>query len=115
MPFFANEKNTAGRVSLSNTRVFGLESGTFRAIHRPEAPSFWAFWRLARVRAKGECRLREMNRLESGIGWNQAFWKRSNGRAGERGGALMGKPRCARILAITVGSRMAAMIVKEPP
>ena len=29
---FANKKSTAGRVSLSNTRVFGLESGTLRAI-----------------------------------------------------------------------------------
>ncbi len=32
-----------------------------------------------------------------------------------RGGALMGKPRCVRILAITVESSMAAMIVKGPP
>jgi hypothetical protein len=32
-----------------------------------------------------------------------------------RGGALMDKPRCVRILAITVGSSMAAMIVKGPP
>jgi hypothetical protein len=42
MPFFANKKSTAGLVSLSNTRVFGLESGTSQAIHRPEVPSFWA-------------------------------------------------------------------------
>jgi hypothetical protein len=28
---------------LSNIRVLGLESGTFRALHRPEAPRFWAF------------------------------------------------------------------------
>jgi len=27
----------------------------------------------------------------------------------------MGKPRCTRIVAITIGSRMAAMIVTEPP
>ncbi len=27
----------------------------------------------------------------------------------------MGKPRCARIVAITIGSRMAAMIVKGSP
>jgi hypothetical protein len=30
--FVAKEKNTAGLVSLSNTRVFGLESGTFRPV-----------------------------------------------------------------------------------
>lgn len=31
---------------LSNVRVLGLdlESGTFRAIDRPEVPSFWALW-----------------------------------------------------------------------
>jgi hypothetical protein len=33
-------------------RALGLESGTYRAMHQPEAPSFGAFWRLARVRAK---------------------------------------------------------------
>ena len=55
-------------MSVSNTRVFGLESGTFRAIHRPEAPGFWAFWRLAWVRAKGGCRLRELNRRGGGNG-----------------------------------------------
>src|SRR5205814_2089417 len=37
---------------VSIMRVFGLELGTFRAIHRPEAPSFWAFWRLGRARAE---------------------------------------------------------------
>jgi hypothetical protein len=47
MRIAANEESTAGLVSLSNTRVFDLESGTFRAIHRPEAPRFGAFWRRA--------------------------------------------------------------------
>ncbi len=36
-------------------------------------------------------------------------------RAGARGGARAGKPRCVRILAITAGSSMAAMILKSPP
>jgi hypothetical protein len=35
----------------------------FSAIHWPEAPSFGAFWRLARVKAKGDCRLRGLNRI----------------------------------------------------
>jgi hypothetical protein len=54
---------------LSNTRVLDLESGAFWAIHRPEAPNFETFWRLARVEAKGDGQLRELNRIESGIGW----------------------------------------------
>ena len=36
-------------------------------------------------------------------------------RAGARGGARVGKPRCARILAITAGSSIAARMVKGPP
>jgi hypothetical protein len=39
---------------MSSTRVLELESGNFRAIHWPEAPGFGAFWRLARVKAKGD-------------------------------------------------------------
>src|SRR5919108_546355 len=114
MPFFANKKSTAGLVSLSNTRVVGLESGTSQAIHRPEVPSFWVLWRLARVRAKGGYRLRGVSRMGGAV-WDQAVWIRAKCRAGDRGGARADKPRCMRILAITVGSRMAAMIVKESP
>jgi hypothetical protein len=66
-------------------RVLKLESGNFRAIHRPEAPSFGAFWHLARVKVRGEDRLRKMNRSESGIGWNQAVWSRSNDCEGSAG------------------------------
>ncbi len=33
--------------------------------------------------------------MESGLGWDQAVGKRSYARAGERGGALVGKPRWA--------------------
>ena len=43
-------------------RVLGLGSGTFRAFHRPEAPSFGVFWRPERVRANREGRLRGLNR-----------------------------------------------------
>ena len=50
-----------------------------------------------------------------GAVWDQAVWIRAKCRAGDRGGARADKPRCMRILAITVGSRMAAMIVKESP
>jgi hypothetical protein len=47
-------------------------------------------------------------------GGDQAIWNRSNGRAGDQGGAREDKPRWVRILAITVGSSMAAMILKVP-
>ena len=43
---------------LSSMRVLGLGSGHFRALPRPEALCFGAFWRLGRARAKGEGRLR---------------------------------------------------------
>jgi hypothetical protein len=67
------------------------------------------------VQDKGKYRLRELNRIESGIGWNQAVWNRSIAYAGVRRGALMDKPRRARMLAITVGCSMAAMIFKVLP
>jgi hypothetical protein len=51
-----------------NHASLGPESGNFRALHRPEVPNFGTVCRLARVRAKEECRLREMNRIEWGIG-----------------------------------------------
>ena len=55
-------------VSCQTRRVVGLESGAFRAIHRPETPHFGAGW-LVRVQAKRGCRLRELNRMEWGVGW----------------------------------------------
>jgi hypothetical protein len=45
----------------------------------------------------------------------QIVWNRSTRRAGERGGARVGRPRWLRILMITGGSSMAAMIFKAPP
>ena len=45
----------------------------------------------------------------------QVVWNRSNRCAGERGGARVGRPRWVRILMITGGSSMAAMIFKLPP
>jgi hypothetical protein len=47
--------------------IHGLESGSFRAIHWPEAPNCETVWRLGQVQAKGECLLRELNRIELGI------------------------------------------------
>jgi hypothetical protein len=46
---------------------------------------------------------------------DQAIWNRWNDCAGDRGGARADKPRDVRILAITVGPTMAAMIFKVPP
>ena len=45
----------------------------------------------------------------------QVVWNRSTRRAGARGGARVGRPRWLRILIITGGSSMAAMIFKAPP
>ena len=46
---------------------------------------------------------------------DQAGWNSSKGRAGARGGARAGKRKCVRILTITWGSTMAAMICKRAP
>lgn len=45
----------------------------------------------------------------------QAAWNSPSRRAGERGGARVGKPRWARIRTITRGSTMAAMRFTAPP
>src|ERR687891_1959974 len=45
----------------------------------------------------------------------QIVWNRSTRRAGARGGPRVGRPRWLRILTITGGSSMAAMIFKAPP
>ena len=45
----------------------------------------------------------------------QAVCKNLPVRAGKRGGTRVGNPRWVRILAITAGSSMAAMMVKGPP
>src|SRR5215831_17593591 len=44
----------------------------------------------------------------------QIVWNRSTRRAGERGGARVGRPRWLRILTISGGSSIAAMIFKAP-
>jgi hypothetical protein len=66
----------------------------------------------------GECQPKEAvgsgrgTGWERVAGWDQAIGNRSNERAGDRGGARAGKPRWARIFAMTGGGLMAAMIVK---
>ena len=45
----------------------------------------------------------------------QIVWNRSTRRAGARGGVRVGRPKWLRILTITGGSSMAAMIFKAPP
>src|SRR5215813_5840430 len=52
--------------------------------------------------------------LATGFG-SQVVWNRSNRCAGARGGARVGRPRWVRILTITGGSSMAAIIFKAPP
>jgi hypothetical protein len=37
-------------------------------MNRSSVPNFETVWRLARVKVKGDYRLRELNRTESGIG-----------------------------------------------
>ena len=57
----------------------------------------------------------ELNRKRLAFACYQAVCKNSSIRAGDRGGARVGKPRWVRILTITAGSSMAAMSVKGPP
>jgi hypothetical protein len=52
------EARHAWTCGVSTTHVLGPGSGTFRAVHWPEAPSFGMFWRLRLARAKADCRLR---------------------------------------------------------
>ena len=46
---------------------------------------------------------------------DQAAWNRSTRRAGDRGRARAGRCRWVRILVITAGSTIAAMIFRRPP
>jgi hypothetical protein len=46
---------------------------------------------------------------------DEAGWNRSKALPAARGGARAGKPRWVRILVITGGCSMAAMIFKVPP
>src|SRR5215831_14093359 len=67
--------------------------------------------RAVEVRASGAVGLG----LASGFSVAQIVWNRSTRRAGARGGARVGRPRWLRILMITGGSSMAAIIFKAPP
>ena len=111
-------------------RVLGLGSGHFRALPRPEALYLGERFgvsgergRRGRVGSGAEPELQgcsafkryRMNRMGAGIGRDQASWNRSKALAAARGGARAGKPRCVRILVITGGCSMAAMIFKVPP
>src|SRR5262249_3398582 len=62
------------------------------------------------VRARGAVGLRWQ-----AVFGSQVVWNRSTRRAGARGGARVGRPRWLRILSITGGSSIAAMIFKAPP
>jgi hypothetical protein len=87
----------------------------FRALPRFEVPGSGGV--LASRGSAGQGRLFGRGVEPGGgiAGWDQAIWNRSNDRAGDRGGARAGKPRWMRILAITEGCSMAAMIFKGPP
>jgi hypothetical protein len=91
----------------------------FRALLRSEGPGSEGIRR--RFGLSGECQPKEAvgsgrgTGWEGVAGWDQAIGNRSNERAGDRGGARAGKPRWARIFAMTGGCSMVAMIVKGPP
>jgi len=51
------------------TRGHWRELGDLRARPPSERSIFGAVWRRARMRAEGGCWLRELNRVEWGIGW----------------------------------------------
>jgi hypothetical protein len=78
---------------------------------RPESGWEGRLWSCSlevRASSSGGC----VGRLVFGC---QIVWNRSTRRAGERGGARVGSPKWLRILTITGGSSMAAMIFKAPP
>jgi len=123
--FFLEKESTAGPVSCQSIRrVVGLESGTFRAIHRPEAANFGTFWRFARGRPEGlsaragvkpdandlvvwiaflhspgGSRGRWGNRIKPGGSWSS---DRQTGQQASRDGNFGGnrKTACARFLGI---------------
>src|SRR5215467_7269617 len=76
----------------------------------PEALDWLAVAPLARTQSERAAKDCVGNRFGS-----QVVWNRSNRCAGVRGGARVGRPRWVRILTITGGSSMAAMIFKAPP
>ena len=91
-------------------------SGPFRGPRCPDPRGSGGV--LASRASAGQRRLsaRESDRVGGGRGLgSEAIWNRSNARAGDRGGARAGKPRWARIFAMTGRGSMAAMIVKVPP
>ncbi len=94
-------------------RAFILRVGSDRPIFlesgRPVASLWGVGWETGQ---RGSVRLQELNRHR---GWDEAVWKNASMRAGARGGARVGKPRCVRILMMTAGSSMAARMVKGPP
>jgi hypothetical protein len=67
-----------------------------------------------RSEAREVCRITPSARVGNRFSAPQIVWNKSNRCAGERGGARVGRPRWARILTITGGSSMAAMIFKLP-
>ena len=77
-----------------------------RAMQRWEALDLFPVGALLKLRPSGIVGLR----LATGFG-SQAVWNRSK----RRGGARVGKPRRVRILTITAGSSIAAIIFKAPP
>ena len=98
----------------------GSRSWSYAEISRArdwsEAADVDANWRVARNagRALIAGPLTEAHEIGSRF-VDQAAWNRGKARAGERGGARVGKPSWLRILTITGGSSIAARIFKAPP
>ena len=117
--FFLEKESTAGPVSCQSIRrVVGLESGTFRAIHRPEAANFGTFWRFARGRPEGlSARAGVKPDANDLVVWIQHFCTRPEEVAGAGGtesspaeaGRVTGKrgnkPRVTVTLAVTARQR----------
>ena len=112
---FRQEEQYCCASKLSNMRVLGLQLGTFRSLHRPEALCFGAFWRLGRAQAEVDCRLRGVNRTGGGVGLGSGQLESIDWPRRGSGRCAGGQTEHIRILAITVRSSMAAMIFKAPP
>ena len=113
--------HTAGPDKLSIARCLlktHPRAWLLQALRRPESPHAWALRPLGTSvgRAGSSAPLQRSSAplQNRSCRKDQAAWKRASGRAGERGGARAGKPRCVRMLTITAGSSMAAMIFMSP-
>ena len=93
----------------SAMRAITLREGPEGPIFHGPSPVFrWRGWE----KRQRSVSVRAANRNAGG---DEAVCRNASRRAGVRGGARLGKPRCVSILLITAGSSIAARMVNGPP